>query len=147
MARKRKSEKSKPQELSPGNEGGKGKQLGVMETACLLRYSYSLLSESFPLHLHSKGSTRGEVLGSFQTLHPTSHTCWQRLTQRRFTGEGGSQLKMSPCKPRGLPAFHINPLVLKKRSILPCTCTCFSAHCLRKRCPWELSDGPSTARV
>lgn len=30
--KKSKSEKSKPQELSPGSEGGKGKQLGVMET-------------------------------------------------------------------------------------------------------------------
>lgn len=114
MAKKRKnkkskSEESKPQELSPGNEGGKGKQLGVMETACLLRYSYSLLSESFPLHLYSKGSTRGEVLGSFQTLHPTSHTCWQRLTQRRFPGEGGSQLKCPHASPEAFQLFTSTP--------------------------------------
>lgn len=62
---------------------------------------------------------RGEVLGFFQPLHPTSYACWQRLT-RRFPREGGNWLTRPLCMSRDPPVFLIIHIVLKTRPILPC---------------------------
>lgn len=124
--RKSKSEKSKPPELSPGNEGGKEKQLGVMETACVLRYSYSLLgvflTPSAQQGTHKRRGVRFFPDPASHIPHLLAETDSEKVSWRRW-----EPTEMSLCKPRGLSAFHINPLVLKKRSILPCTFTCLAS--------------------